>query len=39
MYIDQEELDYINTITRYGNKKGWNATEPFQVWQDRYEVV
>lgn len=33
----QENLDYVNKIISYGNKKGWKASEPVQVWIDRFE--
>lgn len=31
-----ENLDECNKIISYGNKKGWDATEPYEVWEKRY---
>ena len=34
----RDNLERLNKIIDYGNKKGWNPTEPIERWQERYDL-
>lgn len=33
----EENLADLNRLIDYGNKKGWPADEPIDLWQKRFE--
>ncbi len=35
----EENLAEMNAMISYGNKKGWKADEPIDIWDKRYREI